>query len=106
LDSDARPTLRLSDWKHHLTDFAETAALMMQLDLVISVDTATAHLAGALGRPLWVLLPNPPDWRWTLDGPQSPWYPAARLFRQNDTGDWADVIKRVAAELTALTCAR
>ena len=65
-----------------LTDFAETAALISCLDLVITVDTSVAHLAGALGRPTWILLPCTPDWRWLLDRDDSPWYPGARLFRQ------------------------
>ena len=69
-------------------------------DLVITVDTSVAHLAGALGRPLWVLLPFWPDWRWTLDR-ASPWYPDARLFRQGQDGDWGPVIERVREELAA-----
>jgi tetratricopeptide (TPR) repeat protein len=87
----------LSPW---LTDFAETAAAVAQLDLVISVDTSVAHLAGALGRPVWLLLPNSPDWRWLLEREDSPWYPAARLFRQNKAGDWLGVASEVAAALT------
>ena len=77
------------------TDFTATAALIMNMDLVISVDTAVAHLAGALGKPLWLLLPANPDWRWLLDREDSPWYPSARLFRQHLRGDWAGVIQRV-----------
>jgi tetratricopeptide (TPR) repeat protein len=84
-----------------LADFADTAALTEQLDLVISVDTSVAHLAGALGRPTWVLLPFAPDWRWLLDRNDSPWYPSARLFRQRRAGDWAAVIGEVAAALDA-----
>jgi tetratricopeptide (TPR) repeat protein len=83
-----------------LQNFTDTAAVIAVADLVISADTAVAHLAGAMGRPLWVLLPFAPDWRWTLDGESSPWYPAARLFRQALLGDWAGVIDRVAIELT------
>jgi tetratricopeptide (TPR) repeat protein len=84
-----------------LQDFSDTAAVLAQCDLVIAVDTAAAHLAGAMGRPLWVLLPFWPDWRWTRDGETTPWYPAARLFRQTAHGDWDGVIARVAAELDA-----
>jgi len=82
-----------------LTDFSDTAAVLALCDLVIAVDTAPAHLAGALGRPLWVLVPFAPDWRWTLDGETTPWYPAARLFRQTSLGDWDGVIARVADAL-------
>jgi ADP-heptose:LPS heptosyltransferase len=79
----------------HLTDFAETAALVSCLDLVISVDTSVVHLAGALGRPTWILLPYRPDWRWLLGRDDSPWYPTVRLFRQDDTRTWDSVIARV-----------
>jgi len=85
-----------------LQDFTDTAAVIALADLVICADTAVAHLAGAMGRPLWVLLPFAPDWRWTLDGESTPWYPAARLFRQSAPGDWAGVVHRLAAELTRL----
>jgi tetratricopeptide (TPR) repeat protein len=82
-----------------LENFTDTAALIALCDLVISADTAVAHLAGAMGRPLWVLIPFAPDWRWTLGGESSPWYPTARLFRQTALGDWDGVAARVAAEL-------
>lgn len=78
-----------------LPDFAETAALVSCLDLVISVDTAVAHLAGALGKPVWLLLPHAPDWRWLLDRDDSPWYGSARLFRQTTPGDWHGVLQRI-----------
>jgi hypothetical protein len=68
-------------------------------DLLISVDTAPVHLAGAMGRPVWVLVPFAPDWRWTLEGEATPWYPSARLFRQSALADWNGVIARVAAAL-------
>ncbi len=70
------------------------------MDLVISIDTSVAHLAGALGKPVWIMLPHSPDWRWLRDGDSSPWYPTARLFRQTTRGDWADVVRRVAAALS------
>jgi tetratricopeptide (TPR) repeat protein len=82
-----------------LEDFSDTAAVLALCDLVISVDTAAAHLAGAMGRPVWVLLPFAPDWRWTLNGETTPWYPSARLFRQTALEDWDGVIARVSAEL-------
>jgi tetratricopeptide (TPR) repeat protein len=78
-----------------LRDFADTAALVSQLDLIISVDTSVAHLAGALGKPIWILVTYLPDWRWLLDRDDSPWYPSARLFRQGETRNWEDVILRV-----------
>jgi tetratricopeptide (TPR) repeat protein len=82
-----------------LGDFSDTAALISNLDLVISVDTSIAHLAGALAKPVWVLLPFVPDWRWLLDREDSPWYPTARLFRQDETRQWDNVIARVHATL-------
>ncbi|HEX3502528.1 MAG TPA: tetratricopeptide repeat protein [Xanthobacteraceae bacterium] len=82
-----------------LEDFADTAAVLALCDLVITVDTAAAHLAGAMGRPVWVLVPFAPDWRWTLSGETTPWYPTARLFRQSELNDWDSVIAQLAAEL-------
>jgi tetratricopeptide (TPR) repeat protein len=82
-----------------LDDFDDTAAVLALCDLVITVDSAPAHLAGAMGRPVWVLAPFAPDWRWTLDGEATPWYPTARIFRQPALGDWSAVIARVAAAL-------
>jgi len=87
------------DLTSQLTDFTETAALVNCLDLVITVDTSVAHLACALGRPTWILLPYSPDYRWLLDRDDSPWYPTARLFRQSETRDWNEVIDRVRREL-------
>ena len=86
-----------------LGDFSDTAALISQLDLVISVDTSVAHLAGALGRPAWILLTHAPDWRWLLDRDDSPWYPAARLFRQSDSREWGGVIVQVREALLRFT---
>ena len=91
----------LVDWSDELSDFAETAALIAGLDLVISIDSAVAHLAGALGKAVWVLLPYAADWRWLLDRDDSPWYPTARLFRQRRAGDWSDVIAAVGGRLVA-----
>jgi hypothetical protein len=85
--------------------YVDTAAIMHHLDLVISVDTATAHLAGALGRPVWVLLPIGGDWRWLAERNDSPWYPTARLFRQQTFGDWSHVLTEVVRELERLTSA-
>ncbi len=85
-----------------VADFADTASVISQLDLVIGVDTAAIHLAGALGVPVWVLLPKMPDYRWLLGRDDSPWYPSMRLFRQEESGDWAAVMWRVRAALTLL----
>jgi tetratricopeptide (TPR) repeat protein len=93
------------DLTEHLTDFVQTAALISCLDLVITVDTSVAHLAGALGRPTWVLLPYTPDYRWLLDRDDSPWYPTLRLFRQDETRDYGEVIDRVRSELVTLIAA-
>lgn len=86
---------RIVDLGPRLDDLATTAAVLTHLDLVITTCTAVAHLAGALGRPVWVLLKRGADWRWMLDRPDSPWYPTARLIRQRRPGDWRDVAKRV-----------
>jgi Flp pilus assembly protein TadD len=91
----------LVDISDGLTDFAQTAAAIANLDLVITIDTAVGHLAGALGRPAWIMLANPSDWRWMLDRADSPWYPTVRLFRQPTPGDWASVVNAVAQELAA-----
>lgn len=93
------------DLTDHLTDFSETAALMSCLDLVISVDTSVAHLAGALGLPVWTMLPFNPDWRWLLNRSDSPWYQSMRLFRQPERGDWASVVDDVRRELESLLAA-
>lgn len=83
-----------------VADFAETAAIVGQLDLVIGVDTAVMHLAAAMGKPTWLLLPTMPDYRWLLGRDDSPWYPAIRLFRQDKSDSWPDVIARITAALT------
>ncbi len=82
-----------------IRDFADTAALIDQLDLVIGIDTAVVQLAGALGKPVWTMLKRVPDWRWQMTGQQTPWYPTMRLFRQKEFGDWEPVVREVAAAL-------
>ncbi len=92
----------IDDLSPAFVDFIESAAAVSALDLVITVDTSAAHLAGALGKPVWVLLPWVTDWRWMLNREDNPWYPTMRLFRQKQGEDWSDVIARVAAELRAV----
>jgi hypothetical protein len=92
----------LPDLTPWMTDYAETAALIENLDLVITVDTSVAHLAGALGKPVWILLPHAPDWRWMLGRSDSPWYPSARLFRQPAPGDWSSVLAQAMGALVAI----
>ncbi|MBK8163666.1 MAG: tetratricopeptide repeat protein [Gammaproteobacteria bacterium] len=85
-----------------VADFADAAALIASLDLLITVDTSVAHLAGAMGKPVWILLPHNPDWRWLRGRDDSPWYPSARLFRQAAPGDWSGVIERLVENLREL----
>ncbi len=92
----------VADRSAQLTDWAETAAAISVLDLVITVDTAVAHLAGALGIPVWLMLPHAPDWRWMLGREDTPWYSGMRLFRQDSPGDWDGVVRRVTAALAAV----
>ena len=98
------------DFTAELTDFVETAALIQNLDLVISVCTSVAHLAGTLARPTWVMVPYVGDWRWLTGREDSPWYPTVRLFRQDDTRNFAPVVARVrlalVAKISASTAAR
>ena len=89
------PDVRLIDLAAELHDFADTAAIVANLDLVISVDSSVAHLAGAMGKPVWILLNKGCDWRWFLERQDSPWYPTARLFRQTTAGGWQDVVNLV-----------
>lgn len=88
------PDMPVSDWSH-------TAAVIADLDLVISVDTAVAHLAGAMGKPVWVMLAKGSDWRWMLKRDDSPWYPSMRLFRQTRLDDWSEVLASVAEAFSA-----
>ncbi|HEY1411559.1 MAG TPA: glycosyltransferase family 9 protein, partial [Rhodopila sp.] len=85
----------MTDLADDLTDFGETAALMENLDLIITVDTSMGHLAGALGKPCWILIPKAADWRWMLEREDSPWYPSVRLFRQQKPGAWDGPINRL-----------
>lgn len=93
---------RLVDLAPHIDDFADTAAMIDQMDLVITVDTSVAHIAGALGKPVWTLLAKVADWRWGYEGDTTPWYSSMLLFRQTRSEEWADVVQRVAAELNLL----
>ena len=87
--------MELIDFTGALSNFSDTAALIASLDLVISVDTSVVHLAGAMGKRAWVLLPFVPDWRWLMERSDSPWYPTLRLVRQPRPGDWSAVMERV-----------
>ena len=98
-DADKATLAAHANLSHFGADFADTAALCELMDVVVSVDTSIAHLAGAMGRPVWILLPLIPDWRWQLKGEVSGWYASARLFRQDKPGDWAGVFEKVRAEL-------
>jgi hypothetical protein len=94
-----RQDSRIAHFGDELKDFSDTAALVDLVDLVITVDTSVAHLAGAMGKPVWILLPFNPDWRWLLERNDSPWYPTARLFRQPQIGNWVEVVNQVKNEL-------
>ena len=99
LQKDLPPPPGLTDARDQMADFAATGDFISQLDLVISVDTAIAHLAGAMGKPVWILLAFAPDWRWMMEREDSPWYPSARLFRQTKANDWHGVMERVRQSL-------
>ncbi len=101
-DLDLLPAGSITDLSPQLTDFAETAAALSALDLVIAVDTSVVHLAGALGRPAWLLLSTVSEWRWLKDRDDTPWYPTVRLFRQDRYRDWAGLVSRVAEALATL----
>lgn len=89
----------IANWGEAFRDFSDTAAAMANLDLIISIDTSVAHLAGALGKPVWLLLPRVPDWRWLLGRADTPWYPSMRLFRQSKQTDWHTVMEQIALGL-------
>ena len=93
----------IRDHAPDLQDFADTAALVSALDLVISVDTSVCHLAGAIGKPCWVVIPYTPDWRWLMQREDSPWYPSLRLFRQERFGDWPGVFECLSQALEDMT---
>ncbi len=97
--SDLPASISVKDLSPWLRDMHDTAVAASQMDLIVSVDTAVAHLAGALNKPVWLLLPFAPDWRWMLHRPDSPWYPSMRLFRQTTPGDWAGVVDKARLEL-------
>jgi len=101
--ADLSPASSITDLTDGLQDFFDTAAQVAGLDLLITVDTAVAHLAGAMGRPAWVLLPHVPDWRWALEGAETPWYRSLRLFRQKASGDWRTPVASAVDALTART---
>ena len=84
-------SIGLIDWSPALTDYAETAAAIATLDMVLTVDTSVAHLAASMGRPTWIMLPHCPEWRWLRDRIDTPWYDCVRLFRQPSAGDWDSV---------------
>jgi len=94
---------KLLDMSGRLKDFLDTASAIAAMDLIIAVDTAVAHLAGALAKPTWTLIAYSPDWRWLMDRPDTPWYPTMRLFRQAQKGQWQPVILQVAEELGRFT---
>lgn len=101
LNAPANP--ELTEWTSELHDFSASAGLIANLDLIISVDTSVAHLAGAMGKPVWLLLPFAPDWRWLIKRSDSPWYPTMRIFRQARAGGWSAVLREVGASLSLLS---
>lgn len=104
--SELAPQFQITDLCSAAVDFVDTAEELAKLDLVISVDTAVAHLAATMGKPVWLLIPHTPDWRWLYDREDSPWYPSVCIFRQTAPGDWNEVIGRVAQKLATLALQR
>jgi hypothetical protein len=94
------PQTTLKDWRPELSSMQETAGLLNQLDLLITVDTSVAHLSAALGKPTWIMLPFAPDFRWLLNRTDSPWYPSVQLFRQSKPNDWESVTNQIIQTLT------
>jgi hypothetical protein len=105
-NSGAETGMKIIDWTEDFADMADTAGLVANLDLVIAVDTAVAHLAGTMGKRVWVMLPKAADWRWMLEREDSPWYPTMRLFRQERIGDWEGVVRRLGKEIAKLKVER
>jgi hypothetical protein len=103
LGKDGTPACPEFDWGRDVGDFDDMAALVSELDLVITVDTSMAHLAGGLGKPVWIALPHLPDWRWFIKRSDSPWYDSARLFRQASAGDWGGVFAAMTTALRGLS---
>jgi len=101
-DQDVLEVSEIRHFGQQISDFADTAALCELVDLVLSIDTSVAHLAGAMGKPTWVLLPHAPDWRWLLERTDSPWYPSLKLYRQNAQRRWEPLLEYVADDLQAL----
>jgi ADP-heptose:LPS heptosyltransferase len=100
----ANAAFAIEPLSEHTCSIVAAAAAMLKLDLVVTVDAMTAHLAGALGRPVWVALKHDPDWRWMSECTESPWYPTMRLFRQPQPGDWGHVAQAIAQRLSASHC--
>ena len=100
--NDLRAGIDLVNYGPELEDFTDTMGLIENLDLIISVDTAVAHLAGAMGKPVWLILPFSPDWRWFLNRSETPWYPSMRIYRQKNKGDWASVFKQLEKDLAGM----
>ncbi|WP_328514360.1 glycosyltransferase family 9 protein, partial [Ralstonia solanacearum] len=100
--ADPPPGMSLVPLSDEIRDFEDTAAILSIADLLVSVDSAPVHLAGALGRPVWVMLPFVPDWRWLLERTDTPWYPGMRLFRQHARGNWDGALSAMACELARL----
>jgi hypothetical protein len=93
--------VRIPHWQEAIEDYDETAALVCALDLVVSVQTSVVHLAGALGRPAWVMVPAVAEWRYLARGERMPWYPSVEIWRQREPGEWAPVVEAIARRLAA-----